>query len=434
MRITALLFAVVVIGEGAASTELTFHHIHYRVGDPSEAMGAAVRRFSGTRVVVPGLGVGVRIGREYLLFDRADGSATLVAQPAFADGFRAAQTWLAQRMFVIARAEPPGIAMPDHAVDHIAFAAASSDFEMVTTQLATAPRVHMLERREDSALFDVNGIRIEIVRDTARPDVFWCPMHPDARAPDAGKCPVCGMDLVPIPPPVVGEYRLEVLPRRAPDGRGIGELRLVVREPDTNLVVTRFMRVHERPFHLFIVSRDLEYFEHVHPLPRPDGSLVLEQAIPPGEYMLIADFLPDRGTPQMVQRALIAPGPSATTGREPPQADAARRAIRDGLAVTLEVGDLAAGREAPMTFTVTNAADGTPVTDLAPYLGAPAHMLIVKRDLSDAIHAHPEEQQSGGPTVSFHPLMPAAGDYKLWIQFQRGGRVTTFPFWLRVPR
>ena len=42
--------------------------------------------------------------------------------------------------------------------------------------------------------------------DLDRPDAFWCPMHPDVRAADAGKCPLCGMTLVPIPPPRVGEY------------------------------------------------------------------------------------------------------------------------------------------------------------------------------------------------------------------------------------
>ena len=27
--------------------------------------------------------------------------------------------------------------------------------------------------------------------------VFLCPMHPDVRQPNPGKCPKCGMDLIP---------------------------------------------------------------------------------------------------------------------------------------------------------------------------------------------------------------------------------------------
>jgi hypothetical protein len=61
-------------------------------------------------------------------------------------------------------------------------------------------------------------------------------------------------------------------------------------------------------------------------------------------------------------------------------------------------------------------------------------MLIVRGDLSDAVHAHPEEAVTGGPTVSFHPLLPAEGDYKLWIQVQRRGKVITVPFVLRTER
>ena len=56
---------------------LRFHHAHYRVGDPATAMNVAAQRLEGVRVIVQGLGVGVRAGREYLLFDRAgadDGS------------------------------------------------------------------------------------------------------------------------------------------------------------------------------------------------------------------------------------------------------------------------------------------------------------------------------------------------------------------------
>ncbi|MEX1129758.1 MAG: hypothetical protein WEB50_14410, partial [Vicinamibacterales bacterium] len=189
--------------------------------------------------------------------------------------------------------------------------------------------------------------------------------------------------------------------------------------------VKDFLTVHERLFHLFIVGRDLEYFEHVHPEAATDGSFVLTHQIPPGEYMLIADFLPRGGTTQMVQRALIVGG---TAPHGP------RVVATHALRITMETEDFAAGKYACLTFTVTDGKTGAPVTDLEPYLGAPAHMLLVRADLTDAVHAHPEEIATGGPVVSFHPLVPAAGDYKLWVQFQRAGRVITVPFSLRAER
>jgi len=33
-----------------------------------------------------------------------------------------------------------------------------------------------------------------------------------------------------------------------------------------------------------------------------------------------------------------------------------------------------------------------------------------------------------GPALSFAPLLPRAGVHKLWLQFQRGGRVSTVSF------
>ena len=48
--------------------------------------------FQGTRVLLRGLGVGVRIGGEYVLFDRADGTERQGASPATA--YAGAVEWI----------------------------------------------------------------------------------------------------------------------------------------------------------------------------------------------------------------------------------------------------------------------------------------------------------------------------------------------------
>jgi len=313
---------------------------------------------------------------------------------------------------------------------HLAFVA--PDYDGVIARIGAVP----LETTSESVLFDAGGgFLVEIVRRTDVPDAFWCPMHPDVRSGTAGKCPLCRMDLVPMPPPRIGEYRLDVTVQRG--ARGSKGLRLAVREPDSNVLVQSFATVHEKPLHLFVVSRDLEYFAHVHPQQLKDGSFHLEHELLPGEYMLIADFLPANATSQMVQRAIIVSAsakasPAVEAGFSRPLGQPVTRSEDKGVRVTLKAENLMAGKEGSLTFTVTDEKTGAPVTDLQPYLGAPAHMLIVRTDLSDAVHEHPEEQLTGGPTISFHPLIPAAGDYKLWIQIQRAGRVLTFPFQLRA--
>jgi hypothetical protein len=85
-----------------------------------------------------------------------------------------------------------------------------------------------------------------------------------------------------------------------------------------------------------------------------------------------------------------------------------------------------------LTFRLADAQSGNPISDLEPFLGAPGHMLVVNADLTEADHVHPEEPATRGPVVTFQPLMPAAGTYKLWFQFQRHGTVTTVPFVIAV--
>ena len=403
-----------------------FHHVHFRVGDPAVAMNEAATKLGGTRVIVSGLGVGVRTDDEFVLFDRLDESDPPdLLQPDVARAYGSAVGWLQSRGISAAPASWASTRIVQaHAgrYHHLGFVTA--DYEGTIGRIGVTP----VKRTSESALFDAGGgVLVEIVRENDLPDAFWCPMHPDVRSGTAGKCPLCRMDLVPMPPPKLGEYRMDVTLEQ--NTGGMTGMRLAIREPDSNLLVRAFRTVHEKTLHLFIVSRDLEYFAHVHPEQLKDGSFRLDHPLASGEYMLIADFLPEDGTTQMIQRAIIV-SKTGAGGSAPVEAGFSRP--ESELKVSMKAENLVAGKEGRLTFTVTDAKTGAPVTDLEPYLGAPAHMLIVRRDLSDAVHEHPEEHFTGGPTVSFHPLIPAAGDYKLWIQFQRQGRVFTFPFDVRA--
>ena len=40
----------------------------------------------------------------------------------------------------------------------------------------------------------------------------------------------------------------------------------------------------------------------------------------------------------------------------------------------------------------------------------------------------------GGPDVVFHTLFPKGGRYKAWVQFQRGGKLSTVSFTFKVLR
>src|SRR6185369_13914961 len=87
------------------------------------------------------------------------------------------------------------------------------------------------------------------------------------------------------------------------------ELAFRIRDPQSGAPVTRFETVHEKLFHLFIVSRNLDFFVHDHPVPARDGAFRFAARLPePGMYRVLADFYPSGGTPQLTARTIFVPG------------------------------------------------------------------------------------------------------------------------------
>jgi hypothetical protein len=260
---------------------------------------------------------------------------------------------------------------------------------------------------------------------------FWCPMHPNERSPVPAPCPVCKMTMVRIPPVRVGEYRMDVEQIVSRVTREVTGLRIVIRDPATQQPVTSLETVHERPLHLFVVSRSLEYFAHVHPEPAAGGAFEVRRAIPGGEYMVVADFLPRDGSPQTLQRAIVTPGASGLSQPVRLTRSVLTQTAR-GLRAQLLAGDVAAGRNGHLTFDVAVSSGGEPVTDLEPYLGAPAHLFIASADLTETMHAHPDATAAGGSRLIFDVTLPKPGAYRMWLQIQRHGNVITLPFTLVV--
>ena len=263
-----------------------------------------------------------------------------------------------------------------------------------------------------------------------RQPTYWCPMHPDERASSAIACPICKMTMVPIPAMRVGEYRMDVASIAASSGRGLRGLRVTLREPGAaGAVVPALDIVHEKPLHLFVISRDLEFFRHLHPETYTSGPVEFRMDIPPGEYMVIADFLPPGGTPQLVQRLIVVPGGSARPVGSPRTAPAF--GVSAGVrAQIISTTGLTAGQDSIVRIALTDSKSAGPIQDLEPYLGSDAHMVLVNAALTEAVHAHPEERDRGSNDLTFDVTLPVAGAYKGWLQFQRAGTVVTIPLGL----
>ena len=270
--------------------------------------------------------------------------------------------------------------------------------------------------------------------------VYSCPMHPDVRTSSPGSCPRCGMKLVTSEGTDNNHFVLDmtVEPSNPRAGQQV-TLRFLVRRSEGGEIVRDFTEIHERLFHLFVVSEDLEYFDHIHPELKKDGSLQVTTVLPrKGRYQLYADFVPQASTPQFISRTVYTAGPVPDPGSKHValSANAGPKQAGDAI-VELQLPPglgLVSGELQPFRVHLRDATTAAPVTDLEPYLGAPAHLLAVSDDLTDGFHSHPavEYSSTNGPDIVFEAVFPRAGFYRMWIQFQRHGQLQTLAFTVPV--
>ena len=264
---------------------------------------------------------------------------------------------------------------------------------------------------------------------SAQDPIFVCPMDPEVRSSVPGKCPRCGMKLVPgIPNPIEYPLDLRAVPRQLPAARPV-TLELRVLDPKTSRPVTQFEIVHEKLFHLFLVSQDLEYFSHEHPVLGANGWFRLNTILPKaGTYRLLADFDPAGGTPQLAPKTISTAGyiaPLEQSIPHPPADLAPKQGPNLRVSLTSEPAQPIAGMKTLLFFHLA------PADGIEPYIGAWSHLLAVSSDLIDTIHSHPFIAD-GGPEMQFNIFFPRAITYKIWVQFQRKGVVNTVAFTVPV--
>ncbi len=214
--------------------------------------------------------------------------------------------------------------------------------------------------------------------------------------------------------------------------------------------------VHEKAMHLIIVAADLNTFAHLHPEQGADGSFRVQHTFREGgAYLLYADFAPGPAQPMIAKFNLVVNGERRPANPLTARQAALRTVITDGTRVTLTAaGTLRAGRETMLDFNLSEADGRAPVTGLQPYLGELAHFIIIGQEGADFLHAHAVQKGANRPrhdhagheggssarsgsaagitTVSAHTVFPRPGLYKIWMQFQRAGRVLTAPFVVHV--
>ena len=222
---------------------------------------------------------------------------------------------------------------------------------------------------------------------------------------------------------------------------------------------------HGKLMHLFLVADDgRSAMAHLHPA-TPD-TVTFTSALPPlpaGQYRVFADIVHQNGFTQTLTAGVVLPdaAPRETVLSDADDSWAAgvatdSRQVRlaDGTVLVWQrdtVQPIRATEEAGLRFLVERPADDSASLEL--YLGMPGHAAVVRDDGQVFIHLHPmgtispaaQARLSGEPahpmahlktTVSdslyFPYAFPAPGNYTVWVQIKRSGRILTCAFRVTV--
>jgi hypothetical protein len=205
------------------------------------------------------------------------------------------------------------------------------------------------------------------------------------------------------------------------------EFRFRILAPD-GAAVTRYAPTHEKDLHLIVVRRDLSGFQHVHPTMAGDGTWSIPLSVAAaGQYRVFADF---RAAGRDSALTLGVDVPAAGAYQPRPLPAPAPAVEVDGYRVEL-TGDLVPGTASKLTLRVGR--NGTPVTDLQPYLGAYGHLVALRDGDLAYLHVHPDGspgdgRTAAGPDITFYAEVPSAGAYRLYLDFQHGSVVRTAEF------
>jgi hypothetical protein len=248
---------------------------------------------------------------------------------------------------------------------------------------------------------------------------------------------------------------------------------------------------HGKLMHLFVIAENGKAFAHLHPA--TTDSVRFTSPLPPlplGRYRVFGDIVHESGMAQTLVSSVDIQGWSSrgeywVWNGDPDAAWAVRDSIPAGNTNMLEDGSritwvrpasaLVARAEASLKFTITSPS-GLPAV-LEPYMGMPAHAVVVRDDGKVFIHLHPQGTISRAAQMSFamrqpgdtvigrlaqrlasdmgssaahagtgnvppsaHPdsaprgevsfpyAFPEPGTYHVWVQAKTGGRVLTAVF------
>ena len=271
---------------------------------------------------------------------------------------------------------------------------------------------------------------------------YACPMHPEVTGKEGDECPKCGMKLVLVDDEASrNEYYMAFNATPAVEAGKDATLSFTpkIKGKDSEMVPLDIQ--HDKKLHLIVVSKDLAYFDHIHPEFQSSGSYDI--AVLPtgkdytngrfanetkfeqgGDYVLFADYLPSGATHQVERVELAVSG----NAYKPTRFTAPKTVIMvDDYEVSLvpEGGKFFSKGTTHIAGIIKK--DGKEISpeQFENYLGAKAHVVVISEDTKDYLHVHPEVENG---RLDLHAEFGKTGVFRGWLQFQTEGKVHTADF------
>jgi Cu+-exporting ATPase len=253
--------------------------------------------------------------------------------------------------------------------------------------------------------------------------------------------------------PANAVWSMEPVPLLSPNSSTHLDFRLT--DAATSQPVTDVVESHGYPVHAIVVDDDMRNFQHLHPrLGDVPGTFGLDLSFPRnGRFSVYTESQRADGS-VAVGRHELAVGadaePSVALEQDllPKTFGSTRLNLQDTTGVS-------SGVPARLRVYADDSGTGAPRMDLNPYLGAPAHVVVIGEHQSSFAHLHgfvPEPRSSNvshghgndhgaaatssqfGPNIMFDYTFPAPGFYKIWVQtLDQDSQLITADYVLAVP-
>ncbi len=277
-------------------------------------------------------------------------------------------------------------------------------------------------------------------------DKYVCPMHPDVTGKKGDTCPKCGMKLELVTESKeVKEYFMvfKAIPEIEANKPAILSLTPSIKGHENETVSLDVQ--HDKKIHLIVVSKDLSYFDHIHPEPQADGSyhikvLAKDESYSKGkfqsetrfnqggDYVLFADYLPSGADHQLDRGELHVAG---TPFKDQHYTAEKLTSTTDGYEVSLvtESGNFFSEGTSHISAIVKKGGKEIPADQLEDYLSAKAHIVVISEDTQNYLHVHPNVAKG---RLDLHTTFGKAGIFRGWLQFKTEGQVHTADFVINV--